>query len=528
MAWSIVGVSTSVEVTATSHTLTVPAGIAQGDLLVACISSRIASTTSITLPTGGEWTLIGEQKANNVLTTSSALPSAMMAWCVRGASNPNLTFTHPTAPSVAIGHIVAYRGGVTASPRDGAAAAATTAINVTAVSLAGLTTTVANDLIVAMAAGGQEAAWTSFNATSPSGASGAVDTTTAPSATWRKRAEIITTTGGDTSLGVFDAVKTAAGATGNFTVTASIAAGHSIVAGAFKIGVAVSASVTGQAVTASAGVATVSAAAMASVTGQAVTASVGTASVNAIQNISTVVTGQAVTASVGTVTAIVPFTGQRSWFIGSPLGGTYIAETGDDSYALPTGYVTETSGVAVGISVSVDVSGQSVTATTGSVTVAAAQQATASVTGQAATVSVGNVSVTTTNAVAVPVIGQAVTASVGTATVTANQTVGITVAGQAVTAAVGTVTVDIPGAAFTGQRSYFIGSQFGGAYVNETAAISYALSASYVTETSGVAVAAGLISVWTGSAWADKPMMVWTGSTWAQKPVKHWNGSAWV
>ena len=82
MAWSIVGVSISVEVTATSHTLTVPAGIAAGDLLVACIASRIASTTSITLPTGGEWTLVGEQKANNILTTSSALPSAMMAYCV--------------------------------------------------------------------------------------------------------------------------------------------------------------------------------------------------------------------------------------------------------------------------------------------------------------------------------------------------------------------------------------------------------------------------------------------------------------
>ena len=59
---------------------------------------------------------------------------------------------------------------------------------------------------------------------------------TAPSTTaWIDRADSLTTTGSDTSLGIFDAVRTSTGATGNLTVTASIASGHVVIAGAFKI-----------------------------------------------------------------------------------------------------------------------------------------------------------------------------------------------------------------------------------------------------------------------------------------------------
>ena len=86
-----------------------------------------------------------------------------------------------------------------------------------------------------MCAGGQEADGRAFNATTPSGASGATDTTTAPSATWRQRAASVTTTGADTSIGIYDALKTTAGATGNLTATASLGAGHVVIAGAFKI-----------------------------------------------------------------------------------------------------------------------------------------------------------------------------------------------------------------------------------------------------------------------------------------------------
>jgi len=235
-AWAFLGVSNEVAVATTAHALVttgISGTLAAGDLLVACITSRIASTTSVTLPTGGEWTLVSEQKNNNVLTTSSALPSGLMAYCVRGASNPNLTFTHPVAPSQAQGRIVAYRNVDTSSPKD-TQTSFTTATAQTAVTGTGLTTTQIEDLIVAMACGGQEAAWSAFNATDPAGASGAT-VTTAPTTTWSERADSLVTTGADGSLAIFDAVKLTAGATGNLTATASVSAGHVVIAGAFKI-----------------------------------------------------------------------------------------------------------------------------------------------------------------------------------------------------------------------------------------------------------------------------------------------------
>jgi len=234
--WAFVGVSNEVAVATTAHAL-VTTGISgtlqAGDLLVACITSRIASTTSVTLPTGGEWTLVSEQKNNNTATNTTAAASGLMAYCVRGASNPNLTFTHPVAPSQAQGRIVAYRNVNITSPKDTQTSFTTT--SVTAVSGTGLTTTQIEDLIVAMACGGQEATWSAFNATDPAGASGATDTTSAPTTTWIERADSAVITGADGSLAIFDAVKLTSGATGSLTATASLQALHVVIAGAFKI-----------------------------------------------------------------------------------------------------------------------------------------------------------------------------------------------------------------------------------------------------------------------------------------------------
>jgi len=307
-AWQFVGVSNVVEVTATPHAL-VTTGITgtlqAGDLLVACISSRIASTTSITLPTGGEWTLVSEQKNNNTLTTTSAAASGLMAYCVRGASNPNLTFTHPVAPSVAIGRIVAYRNVNRSSPKD-TQTSFTTASTV-AVSGTGLTTTQIEDLIVAMAAGGQEAAWSAFNATDPIGASGATSTA-APTTTWLERADSLTVTGADTSLAIFDAVKLTSGATGNLTATADMAALHVVIAGAFKIAVVAATGTgtpAGQAgaaggagISSSAGTGTTIGQA-AAVAGDGTVSSAGVTGTGAVAAGASVVSGVGVSASVG-------------------------------------------------------------------------------------------------------------------------------------------------------------------------------------------------------------------------------------
>ena len=232
MAWAFVGVSTVVETTTTTLSLTMAAGVADGDLLVACIALRTTSTTSIS-NTG--WTLVSEQKTNNTLTTSSAVASGCMFYQIRAGAS-DVSFTLPAGISVAMGRIIAYRNVDQSSPKD-TQTSFTTATNTTAVSGVGLTTTQSDDLIVAMCAGGQEAAWSVFNnVTTPLTASGATDTTTAPSTTaWIERADTITTTGADTSLAIFDAVRTAAGATGNLTATASLGAGHVVIAGAFKI-----------------------------------------------------------------------------------------------------------------------------------------------------------------------------------------------------------------------------------------------------------------------------------------------------
>lgn len=236
MAWAFVGVSTVVEVTATSHTLTLPASTQPGDLLVAVISSRIASTTSITLPSG--WTLVAESKTNNVVaaaTTSEA--SGMMAYMVRGDATPNLTFTHPVAPSVAVGRIVAYRGGNRWSPFD-VGIGAKTSPNVTAVSTTGLTTSEANELIVKGFCSGRAATSTTHDAaTDPTTSSGTSSVQTAAPivGTWQERQDASTATGADTGLAIADAIRGTAGATGALTCTASLAGGHCQVAGAFKI-----------------------------------------------------------------------------------------------------------------------------------------------------------------------------------------------------------------------------------------------------------------------------------------------------
>ena len=233
MAWTFIGVGAAGTATGTPLSLTEPAGVRDGDLLIACIASRTTSLTSIT-NTG--WTLVAEQKTNNIATDTTAVASGAMFRRVREGTT-DLTFTLPASgTSVAFGRIIAYRGVLQATPAD-ISAASTTAVNTTAVSVTGLTTTQANDLIVAMCAGGRAAAWSAFDAaTDPSVASGATNTSTPPTAgTWIERADSSTTTGADTSLAIFDAIKASASATGNLTATASLAASHVVIAGAFRI-----------------------------------------------------------------------------------------------------------------------------------------------------------------------------------------------------------------------------------------------------------------------------------------------------
>jgi hypothetical protein len=687
--WSFVGVSSiGTPVTATPIVLTEPAGVADGDLLIACIASRTTATTAIT---GTGWTAVGSQNNNNTLTTGSAIASGTMLYRIRSGT-PTLSFTLPATVSVAMGQIVAYRGSAATTPLD-ASTAVTAAAGLTP-SVTGLTTTQDDDLIVAMAAGGQEAAWSAFtnvgastwnpadksanitlsasdqtatttSATSagirsatphlngtagkyyaewllnvvpgragitatsdsltttttniyaqpkngvitvnnanvgsfgtacvntdvlcmawdagaetiwfrknagnwnndaaanpatgtggldcsyaaasnhalwmqcavsgesttlrtlssnftqavPSGfaawdigtgpltASGATDTTTAPSTTaWIERADNVTTSGADTSLGIFDAVRTSTGATGNLSVTASVSAGHVIIAGAFKIAApsgGVSANVTGQELTASVGTATVSLPKRVDVTGQQIAVSVDSVTVSGKANVST--TGQAVTASVGTVTA----TGKAT----ATLAGQELAAS--------VGTVT----VSLAVGTSASVTGQEVAVSVGTVTVTG--KATANVTGQALTTAVGTA--TATGKATASVTGQEVTAAVGTATVVGKATATLT--GQEIASAVGSVTVSAVQKATADVTGQQVTALVNGVSVTAGGSVSVSLTGQQLTASVGTATVtaiAGTVGVWNGTSWVQKPAKVWTGSAWVQKPVKTWNGTSWA
>jgi len=233
--WTFVGISAPVEGTATTLTLTEPAGVAVGDLLVASISIRGTSTVT-TVPSG--WTLVAKSPTTpNTSTNTSATALAWMSYIVRGASAPSYAFTFGAAPSVALGRVAAYRGQAPTSPLD-IAVGSSSATNIQSVSVTGLTTTTDDDLLVGMVAGGQEVMWHNVGtATDPAvtGDQGISNNSKPPVAAFQTRGNSETATGADTSLAVYDAVKRTAGATGNLVAFSFTAASHGLVMGAFKL-----------------------------------------------------------------------------------------------------------------------------------------------------------------------------------------------------------------------------------------------------------------------------------------------------
>lgn len=240
--WSFVGKSASVtSVTSGNITPTEPASVAQGDLLVACIAYR--DSAAFTLPSGGEWTTVAtQQSSGNAVATNSAIASGLMAYCVRGASAPNYTFTR-TAGNLALANVYAYRGVNTTTPYDTGSANTLAADSATATT--GTFTTAEDDeLIVAMVSGGQEGTVSAFESNSGStiASSGtSADVTAAPAPNvFQERSDDQSTSGADGSLTVADAVLTAAGATGTIQATHTNASvQHVMIAGAFKLAQAV-------------------------------------------------------------------------------------------------------------------------------------------------------------------------------------------------------------------------------------------------------------------------------------------------
>ena len=113
------------------------------------------------------------------------------------------------------------------------------------------------------------------------------------------------------------------------------------------------------------------------------------------------------------------------------------------------------------------------------------------------------------------------TAAVGTATVVGKATATLT--GQEIASAAGSVAVtaiqkvNVP---VTGQE---ITALVSGVSVTAGGSVSVSLTGQQLTASVGdvtVAAVAGTVGVWNGTSWVQRPAKVWTGSAWVQKPVK--------
>jgi hypothetical protein len=234
MAWAVPKLGTVAETTVTGGnlTLTEPAGVAQGDLMIAAIGCR--DNAAFTVP--ADWNLVATQQSSGDTDATDGIAGAVMMYTIRGASAPTLTFNR-TGGNVARGAIVSYGPGASTTAIYDTGSANTLGVGATTATTGTITTAVAGELIVAMLAAGDTNTVSAFDAaTDPTTASGATDTTTAPTnGTWLERIDSSTATGADLGFGVADAIRANAGATGTIQATVSGPGRHAMVVGAWKL-----------------------------------------------------------------------------------------------------------------------------------------------------------------------------------------------------------------------------------------------------------------------------------------------------
>ncbi|HKX84566.1 MAG TPA: hypothetical protein VJL58_10140, partial [Pyrinomonadaceae bacterium] len=148
MAWGVPKIGSLVAAASGNLTLTEPAGIAEGDLMIACIGYR--SNAAFTVP--GDWNLVATQQSSGDTDATNGIASGLMMWCVRGGSAPTLTFNR-TAGDVAQGRIIAYSGGHPTAPFDAGTANTLGSASAT-VTTGSINTAEAGELIVAMTSAG--------------------------------------------------------------------------------------------------------------------------------------------------------------------------------------------------------------------------------------------------------------------------------------------------------------------------------------------------------------------------------------
>lgn len=220
MAYTFVAEGTVANVASGNISPGLPAGIQEGDLLIAAIAYR--SNAAFTLPSGGEWTQIAQESSGNTSTTAStAISSLMFAYCVRGASDPNNTFTR-TGGNVARGMIFAFRpgSGYAFGALDNSASY-TPASNTTTPTLSGWTPS-GPALYIQFVAGADNVPSSGWTHTGGSGFS-----------SWTEQEDSNTTSGADTNLSVAWATATGTTAITDFSVTKAASSRHAFAVAAF-------------------------------------------------------------------------------------------------------------------------------------------------------------------------------------------------------------------------------------------------------------------------------------------------------
>ena len=215
MAWSV-GVGTVSEVASGDLTLTEPASVVAGDILVACIAYR--SNAAFSVPAG--WTQADAQNSGNATSGAGGIASGIMAYIVRGGSAPSFAFTR-TGGDVARGGVISLRNGTDVLSFDTVVGNTLAADNSVA-SNAGLTTALADELLVSFGSCPLAASFVGFTAA------------TEPTSGWTTQINSSTVTGADVSVGVATDPKPNASATGACSATVGTARRHVFITAAFK------------------------------------------------------------------------------------------------------------------------------------------------------------------------------------------------------------------------------------------------------------------------------------------------------
>lgn len=222
-----------------SFTLTAPTGGTAGDLYVACIVYRgtQGSGGPPSLPAG--WNIIQRHNnttaISNIATNNTAVGAAMMAWIVRGATEPDLVFgatvNQQFTNAAAIGGIIRISGADTTSPID-ASSVSTLAAGGTAATTTAITTSSANDLLILGCFGGQEGGV--INNTDPTLSFQSWSAQQVGGVNMTERADQGTQNGADCSFSVATLTQVNTGTTGGGTATCATSARHTLILAAIR------------------------------------------------------------------------------------------------------------------------------------------------------------------------------------------------------------------------------------------------------------------------------------------------------